>query len=154
MARNPDIRYINLYAEGSAARVLEPRPRKKRAALPRAPKKRARVIHVDVMAVGGIVMAVALTVTMIFGLCQLRSMNRARDEMESYVCRLRNENSELRYTYENSYDLERVRQIAAGAGYVPVEEVTVIEIPAMPQQNTTQMSFWEKITAFFVKIFA
>ena len=154
MARNPDIRYINLYAEGSAARVLEPRPRKKRAALPRAPKKRARVIHVDVMAVGGIVMAVALTVTMIFGLCQLRSMNRARDEMESYVCRLRNENSELRYTYENSYDLEEVRKLAESMGYVPADALQSQDLVIPEVQEAPSVPLWQKVADFFRDLFA
>ena len=154
MARNTDIRYVNPYAEGSAARVLELRPRKKKVSLPHAPKKRARVIQLDVMAIGGIIMAVALTVTMIVGLCQLSSVNRQRDEMESYVYRLRKENSELRYTYEKSYDLERVRQIAEGAGFVPVEEVTVIQIPPMPQKSTVQVSIWERISTFFENLFA
>lgn len=154
MARNPDIRYINSYAEGSAARVLEPTPRKKKAVLPRAPKRKVRVVALDITAVGGIVMAVLLAVTLLYGLVQLQHVQQQTEDMERYVHALRNQNAELRFEYENSYDLEEVRKLAESMGYVPADALQSQDLVIPEVQEAPSVPLWQKVADFFRDLFA
>lgn len=155
MERKPDIRYIYFYSDGNAARVLEPTPKKKKkVSLPKAPKQHAQVIHLDVMAVGGIIMAAALMLTLVFGLVRLRAVQNEAARMESYVMSLQIENAELRYEYENSYDLAEVQARAEAMGFIPVEDAHVEKLVLTSVSEVREATFWERITAFFANIFA
>ena len=152
MAKKKEMRYIQFYTDGNAARVLEPAPGKK-VSLPEAPKPKARVVHLDFLAVGAIVMSVLLLCTMVIGLVQLRGVRQERKAMESYVLTLRNENVELHYDYAQNVNLEKIQKDAEAQGMIPMEEAYRIPITvSVPEEQTH--SFWHSIGVFFTGLFA
>jgi len=97
MARQPEIRYIRYYTDGSAARQQEFRqPKKKRrSTLPKPRKQEQKLVYVDPLAWGGIAISVVMLVLMIVGFVQLYSMQKANAYLESYVHKLEQKNAEL-----------------------------------------------------------
>ena len=81
MAMQPEVRYINAYVSGTAACQPEKKPRKKQAVcLPKVRKQQKLVIPVDMVAVGGILAAVVLSVLLLVGLTQ---MHQAQQEAKA-----------------------------------------------------------------------
>lgn len=152
MAQKKESPYIQFYTSGNAARVLEPAPQKK-VQLPEAPKPRRQVVHLDLTAACAIVMAVALLVTMVFGLVQMRNVRRERMAMEKYVLSLRNENVELNHEYHETVDLEKIETLALSQGMIPKDEAYRIPITiSVPEEEST--SLWHSIGVFFTGLFA
>jgi cell division protein FtsL len=146
MAQRLDVRYITCYTDGSAARevaLVEPFHTLK---LPRVKKQKRLVLHVDPIAICGIVLSLVLIVSMIVGAVQLDQARREATRMEAYVQTLRQENQELTQKYRDGIDMEHVMQTARALGLVPVEQVKHITIrfpeEVQPQQ---QLSFWEQV---------
>ena len=84
MARKPDIQYVQqFYVHGSEAKVLELKPRRRviKTILPKvAPDKRIR-IGVDPLALGGIVVAIAMLIMMVVGCGQYETVQAASDAL-------------------------------------------------------------------------
>ena len=52
-------------------------------------------------------------------------------------------------------DLEDIRDIAGALGMIPAQDAPQIEIDVpQPQQEQTQLSFWESIATFLAGLFA
>ena len=82
MAAQPEVRYINAYVSGTAAPQPEKKPhRRSSAQLPRVKRQQKWLISVDMVAMGGIVVALVLAVILISGLVQL---NQAKQEAQMY----------------------------------------------------------------------
>jgi cell division protein FtsB len=159
MARQPDIQYVSYYTGGSAARKIELQPDKKKnkAALPQRPRTRREkktVIHVDPISVLAVLVAGFLLITMVVGMLRLGEVNAEVEAMDGYVTQLQQENVALRQEYEAGYDLKDVEQKALEMGLVPIEQVehVTIEIPEAPVE--VELTFWEKVSAFFSELFA
>ena len=155
MAYKPDIRYIQFYTDGSAARQLQPAPQKKhKYALPKAPRQEQRIVCVDPLALGGIVVSVIMLVLMLLGAVELFTLRSQTHQMESYVSYLTQENARLEAEYEAGYDLEDIEAIAHSMGLVPAEQNTITV--SMPPRDSAvlQPTLWEKMSAFFRGLFA
>lgn len=153
MARNPEIRYIQFYADGNAARQIElPLQPRKQLPKPRRRKQKKIVLHVDLIAMAGLVVAAVMLILMMTGLAELNAVNKEVARMESYVAQLENEKIQLENTYRESYDLESVRLEALEKGFIPAEQAKVVSVPvthAMLEEQPAEHSFWTFLTGLF-----
>lgn len=152
MANKPQIQYIHqFYTPGSEAQKVAPAhsPRRSRTTLPKvAPREKIRIL-VDPVALGGLVVAVAMLVLMIVGMVQYSRICEEHAVMETYVTRLRDENARLEHNYHSGYDIEEIRQQANALGMVPVSEATTIEVEVNVPQPEPEPTLWDEIVWFF-----
>ena len=155
MARKPDIQYVRFYTDGSAARQLEIKPvRRKKFALPKPPKQKKRVVHVDPLALGGIVVSVVMLVLMLVGAAELLDLRSQTRQMEGYVAYLQEQNVSLSNDYEAGYDLESVEKAALALGMIPVEEAKTVTVTLQAPETVEEPSVWQRMSAFFAGLFA
>ena len=155
MARQPEVRYINAYVSGTAAYQPEKKPQKKQTVrLPKAKKPQKLLVHVDLAAVGGIVVAAVLAVMLLVGLVQFNNARKEAQMLSEYVVSLNAENKQLRSTYESGYDLEEIRAIAMTMGMVPAEEVPHLQMSVVIPQAEQTPTAWESFWTFMVGLFA
>ena len=157
MAKKPEIQYIDkFYVHGSEARVLELKPKKRliRTVLPvSAPDKTIR-IPVDPVAICGIVVAVALMVSLVLGTVQYVRVCREYRSMMDYVVTVQNKNVVLRESYKSQMNLEEVEQRALELGMIPIEQADKITIrPELPVPEP-EMTIWDEIEWFCKELFA
>lgn len=157
MARKPDVQYIRYYTDGSAAKQILEKPRKKmKYASSKAPRmeNRTRTLYVDPLALGGILISAVMLVLMLVGTVELFSVRQQADRMEMYVSSLYAQNVELKSDYESGYDIEQVKGVANALGLVPMEEKTITI--SIPVQDTlmTEATVWERLSLFFRGLFA
>lgn len=155
MARENEIRYVNLYMAGSAAYQLEPvRPQKKAVRLPKAPKQKKVVIRVDPLTILGFVVAAVMIISMAVGVYHLNQIREETAVLQEYVTRLESENAQLQSEYRQGYDLEEIRRYAEAMGLVPIWQVEKMQIqvqqPALPEKTTA----WESFCLFLSGLFA
>ena len=155
MARKPDIRYIQFYTDGSAAREMQmPAPRKKKTRAPAVRKQKMRVFRVDPLAWGGIVVSVVMLVLLIIGCVQLNNVENENARMQGYIADLATDRAELQHTYQSSYELAAVEEAALAMGMIPAEEATTITIQLPPDVQEDSTSAWEDVYAFLAGLFA
>lgn len=157
MARKPDIQYIRFYTDGSAARQVQDKPhRQKKYALSKAPRRenKQRVIRIDPLAMGGIVISAVMLVLMIAGTVELFSVRQQANQMEQYVAQLYAQNIELRSDYESGYDLNEVQRSANALGLVPVADKTVTVSLQDQPVRMAQPNVWQRLSQFFQGLFA
>lgn len=155
MVKQPNVEYIRLYTNGSAALKLEPAV--KTVNTPKkAPRKHKRKnIYIDPVAILSIAVAVLMLVTVITGFVRLQE---ARDEvtvMEEYVDRLQADNTRLTHQYKIGYNPEEVRRTALALNMIPAEQAAHISIEIPPEtEQVTQLTLWERIGTFLTGLFA
>ena len=155
MAMQPEVRYINAYVSGTAACQPEKKPQKKQSVrLPKAKKQQKLVIPVDMVAVGGILAAVILSIALLVGLTQMHQAQQEARALKDYTISLQEENQQLQDTYTSGYNLEEIRDIALKMGMVPVEDVPHMQIQLTAPQQVQQPTAWESFWAFMVGLFA
>lgn len=157
MARQPDIRYVQIYNYGSAAPKLEPlQPKKKKTALPKPKvrKKKQRVIHVDPLSLCALAAAGLLLVTMVIGMIHFGIEDSRGEELQTYVERLQEENTQLRKEYESNYDPQQVYQQAKDQGMIPVSQAERVRLELVMPQQPSEPGIWEQIQVFFTELFA
>lgn len=155
MAMHTEVRYINAYVSGTAACQPEKKPHKKQAVrLPKARKQQKLVIPVDMVAVGGIFVAVVLSILLLVGVTQMYQAQQEAKAMKDYVISLQEENQKLRDTYTSGYNPEEIREIALKMGMVPVEDVPHMQIQLTAPQQVQKPTAWESFWAFMVGMFA
>jgi cell division protein FtsL len=153
MARKEEIRYIQFYTDGSAAKQITPRwpiaaPKKKPA------QKKKQIVYVDPLALGGIVVAVVMLALMIVGVCKLNAVQQEAAQMQTYVETLEAKNVTLKQRYSEECDLETIEQTALALGMIPVEEAQQIQITVQLPHQETEPSFWDNIGVFLTGLFA
>lgn len=156
MNRKPDIQYIGqFYVYGSEAAAVETEPKKKRkSGLPAARPTEMITVRVDLVAVCGLVVAVAMLMVLAFAVRQYQDACRANETMTDYVIALQNENVALEQEYLSQIDLTEVRDQAVALGMIPRDQAQVIVIhPEVPQREPG-MSFWEELVWYFKGWFA
>ena len=155
MARQPEIRYIRYYTDGSVARQQErPQPLRHKTTLPKVRKQKKRVYYIDPLALGGIAISVVMLAMMILGWTQLTQLQQENARLESYVGNLENENAELTYQYRSDLDLEEIEALALSLGMIPQEQAQTVTIQIPPQEVEAESSPWEYFTAFLAGLFA
>ena len=158
MALQPDIQYVPFcYVDGTAARKVQHQPMKKVSAAP-APKRRRvkrKVIAIDPVAIGGIVVAVAMLVMMLAGFAQYNACQERNRMMQDHLTSLQLENAQLKQDYEDNIDLDYIRDVADAMGMVPAQDAQQIQIQVqIPQEEPVDMTLWESITTFLAGLFA
>ena len=155
MAMQPEVRYINAYVSGNVAVQPEKIPQKKSSVrLPKAKKQQKWLIPVDMVAVGGMLVAFVLGIMMIVSLVQMTQAQKEAKMMRQYALSLRQENQVMRDTYTAEFDLNEVQQIAQAMGMVPVEQLAHVQIHLEAPQVEEEPTAWENFWAFVVGMFA
>jgi len=156
MVKKPEIQYIDkFYVYGSEAKVLELKPKRRvRTILPLSAPDKTIKIPVDPVAIGGIVVAIALLVTLVLGCVQYVQVYRQYRTMMDHVVTEQNLNVELREDYRSRIDLVEIRDKALALGMVPKESVPVITIRAELPQREPEMTLWEDFVWLCKGLFA
>lgn len=155
MARKPEIQYVRYYTDGSAARQLEPKtPQKQRAPRKRVRRQPVYTATVQPFAIGGLAVAAVLLVCMIVGFVQLRNVQHQQQIMADYVSQLSDRNVELRHTYDEKVDLDKVEKSALALGMIPAEEAMTITVSLPEPEPVREVTLWDRIEAFFEGLFA
>ena len=156
MVKKPEIQYIDkFYVYGSEAKVLELKPKRKiKTILPLSAPDKTIKIPVDPVAIGGIVVAVALLVTLLIGCVQYVQVYRQYRTMMDHVVAEQNTNVELRENYRSQIDLVEIRDKALALGMIPVENAQVITIRAELPQREPEPTLWEDFVWLCKGLFA
>lgn len=155
MAMQPEVRYINAYVSGTCAPQPQKKPQKKsNVSLPKVQRRQKWLIHVDVVALAGIVAAVVLAVLLVSSVIQMTRAQHEAQAYKDYAQSLQTENAALRDTYLSSYDEDEIRSIALAMGMVPIKEVTHIKMHVTIPEAEPEMTPWENIRSFLVGLFA
>lgn len=150
-----DNRYIQFYTPGSAACKVELRQEQDWAPLPEMRLRPRTLIHVDPVALVGIVVAVCMLVLMAVGIRQLNDSRREVAALEHYVAQLKTEKVALEESYVSGFDPDVIRRQAMDLGMVPMEEVpqTPIQI-VIPPQPQEEIPLFERMTTALTNLFA
>ena len=157
MANKPEIRYINYYTSGTAARKVEPQPerqKKPRLPKPRSAAGRELVLRVDPVANAGILVAAVLIVLMAVGVTHLYEQQEQVRIAQQYLEQLKAENQQLQQTYANGYDLEEIEKYAVAMGMVPKDTLSQGTIHVVLPKPQEQPSAWEEFWSFVKGMFA
>lgn len=157
MAQKPEIQYIGqFYVHGSEARELARKNERKKAKtqLPLHRFERIRKVHVDPLAIGSILMAAVLLVTMVMGALSLETAWQELDTARQYVYELQKTNRTLTNQYRSQIDLEQVRSAALAMGMIPVEEATVMRIHVTVPQPEPERTWLDDLVWFVEGLFA
>ena len=154
MARRLDVQYVQFYTKGNAAYKVAPVAPLPTAKLPRVKKQKRIVLHIDPVAVAGIIMAAFMMVLMTVGVIQLHNARQNVVALENQVDALWQEHRQLNAAYEDGYDIADVEKTALALGMVPREEVTqiVMQVPDVPEEK--EPGPWERIYTFLTGLFA
>ena len=154
MAQHPDIQYIRFYTDGSAAKKVAPIAPLQTIRLPKLKIHKKIVLHIDPVAICGIIMAAVMLVLMTVGALQLQSTRKELETMSSYVDVLQQENETLQTTLSGGYNIAEIERTALALGLVPKEQVkhVAIQVPAMEQEQAPNS--WEQFYTFLTGLFA
>lgn len=155
MARKIDVLYVNGYTEGSAARKIAPAfPEAKPQRKPRARNKR-RVIAIDPVAIGSIIVAVFLLVMMVFGMTTYQNAVEDAQMMENYLHSLQNENEALSAQLWEDVNLAEVERTALALGMVPKDSIPVHRIQLQePVPQESESDWFDQLVAILTNLFA
>lgn len=150
MARRPsDIRYIQFYTDGNAARQMEvPAPLPKIKSRPRPARRRVVTVDINPVAILGTAVVAVMLIMMVVGLVRVTAARNQLDKLEGYVQQLEEENASLQTRYEEGYDLEQIEEMALALGMVPQDQVTNIylQVPEVTQESAPTL--WASFLAF------
>ncbi len=154
MAQRTDIRYIQFYTDGSAARKVEPVAPLKTIKLPKIKKQKRITVCINPIAVASIAMALVMAVLIVVGMVQLNTARQEMLTMSAYVDTLQQENVQLQEAFTEGYDIEQIQRTALALGLVPKEQVQHICV-RMPQiEEPAEPTAWERFTTFLAGLFA
>ncbi|MBR2311435.1 MAG: hypothetical protein IKA47_13050 [Oscillospiraceae bacterium] len=154
MAQQLDVRYVNFYCTGSSALKVDTVVPLKTSALPRKTKAKKIILHIDPIALAGIVMAAIMTILLAVGFTQLSQARTQELEMAAYVATLQEENEKLADTFLSECDLERVEEVALALGMVPKEQLQTITVSAAEPVQEEEPGRWQIFWAAIVDLFA
>lgn len=152
MANHADIRYIQFYTDGSAARKIAPAApvASKPNTVVRTQKKKRIKIYVDPVAVLGIVVSAIMLLCIFVGISGLEQAEARCVAMEQIVADLTIENARLQDDYEKGYDLQSIGAQARALGMVPQSSVEHISISVASEpeaQRTQAVSYFVMLLA-------
>jgi cell division protein FtsL len=154
MAQRTDIRYVQYYTGGSAARKLAPVAPLQTMRLPKAKKQKRITVCIDPVAVASICMALVMAVLIVVGLVQLNSARQEVQTMSQHVQTLQSENAQLQQTFTEGYDIQQIERTAHALGLVPVEQVQHVTVRLPQLEEPVEPTPWERFTTFLVGLFA
>lgn len=157
MAQKPKIQYIGqFYVHGSEAKELARKNEQKKAKteLPLHRFERVRKVYVDPLAIGSILIAAVMLVTMVLGALSLQTAWQELGTARQYVYELQDTNRTLAAEYRSGYDLEEVRSAALALGMIPVEEAEVMHLNVTVPQQEPESTWLDDLVWFLEGLFA
>lgn len=154
MAQRTDIRYVQFYTDGSAARKVAPVAPLKTIKLPKIKKQKRITLCIDPIAVASIGMALMMAVLIVVGVVQLNAARQDMQTMSAYVQTLQQENTQLQQTFNEGYDVDQIERTALALGLVPVEQVRHVSVTLPEIQEDVEPTAWEQFTTFLAGLFA
>lgn len=156
MAQRNEILYVNFYTDGSAARKMAPTvPAQAPRRQTRHVRQRKTVVYLDPVAVGSLLVAAVLLVTMAVGVSRLHAAKEQKAAMEAYVQQLSEEKAALTETYRSGMDLQEVEKTAQALGMIPQSQAKTLTVQlSQSQQQPQEPTAWEQILAFLSNLFA
>ena len=156
MDQKPVIQYVGqFYVYGSEVKAPKKKQQSAKVFLPKKPKTgKERRIYVDPVAMGGIVLAVAVLVALVVGAVQLTaSMNQYNQELET-LTELKRENAKLEHAYRTSLNLETVKKRAEELGMIPQAEAAQASIRVTVPEHKGEPGAWENFVWFISGLLA
>ena len=153
MARKQESRYIQYYVGTAAPKLIPQLPKKAKTKLPKVYKQQSYTVHVDPLALGGIVVSAVMLVLMLVGFVTLGNAQKELHAVQAQVDALHSQNMQLEQDYHSRYDLETVEEAALGLGMIPMEEARHITI-SVSQENPQEATLWEQLNIFLDGLFA
>ena len=154
MAQHPDVQYIRFYTDGSAAKKVAPIVPLQTIRLPKIKKHKKLVLHIDPVAICGIVMAAVMLVLMTVGAVQLHNTRKELETMSGYVETLKQENASLQTTLSAGYNVAEIERTALALGLVPREQVKHVTIELPAEATEKEPNSWEQFYTFLTGLFA
>lgn len=154
MAQRLDVKYVRFYTDGTAARKIAPLQPFKTMKLPFVKPQKIRTFRIDPVATAGIVMAAVMFILLIVGTCNLTKAREEAAQMETYVQKLQEENTDLEVEYRGSYKLEDVQKTADALGLVPKDQVTHITIQMPDEPTSEKVHLLDRLYTFLTGLFA
>lgn len=154
MTQRFEVQYIRAYTDGSAARKIAPVAPLKTIKLPKIKKQKKVSIKVDPIAIGSIIMAVFLAITLAVGIFRFQAAQQELVQMQTYVQQLKTQKAVLDASFSDSCDLEEVERTALALGLVPQEQVRHVTVRAPLVQSEETPGAWEQIYIFLTGLFA
>ena len=148
MDQKPVIQYVGqFYVYGSEVKAKK-KNEPKLPLLPKLKQTREHRIYVDPVAVGGIVLAVAVLVALVVGAIQLTVCMNQYNEASQTLSEVKRENARLEHAYRTGLNLESIRQRAEELGLVAESEVTHASITVTVPEPQREPSAWENFLWF------
>ena len=154
MAQHPDVQYICFYTDGSAARKVAPVAPLQTIRLPKIKKNKKLVLHIDPVAIAGIIMAAVMLILMTVGAVELQNARNQLETMYNYVETLEQKNATLQTTLSGGYDVVEIERTARALGMVPREQVKHITITLDEEPIEQEPNSWEQFYTFLTGLFA
>ena len=152
---NPDVRYIQFYTAGSAAREIIQPLHKESAPGSRPKKAKVRVLYIDPVAVLGMVTALVLMICLAVAVSNYNTARQEYAAAQEYNVSMQQKNADLQTQYTEGFDREQMRMEAVLRGYVPASQVehrTVRAVQSAPEPE--QPGAWESFWSSFAELFA
>ena len=157
MAEKPDIQYISrFFVPGSDAPQVAPKPDRKQAktTLPKAAPREKISVYVDPVALGSVIVAIAILIVMAVSVFQFDAACKQYQAMENTLTELRHENATKQYNYTSLVDLESIEEQALALGMVPVSEVKTIHVQVAVPVAEPEPTAWDNFIWFLEGLFA
>ena len=157
MAEKPDIQYISrFFVPGSDAPQVATKQDRKAAktVLPKVQPQEKISIYVDPVALGSVIVAVAILILMAVSVFQFNAACNQYQAMENTLTELRHENATQRYNYSAILDLASVEEQAVAMGMVPVSEVKTIHVQVAIPVEEPEPTAWDDFIWFLEGLFA
>lgn len=157
MAEKPDIEYISrFFVPGSDAPQVAPKtePKKAKTTLPRVLPREKISIYVDPVALGSVIVAVAILILMAVSVFQFNRACEDYQAVENTLTQLRHENATKQHTYTSMIDLESIEEQALALGMVPVSEVKTIHVQVAIPAEEPEPTAWDDFIWFLQGLFA
>lgn len=130
MTQQKNIQHAGCFTDGNAARQMETAPSSPRPVRRSRPRRsRVLLVHVDFLALTGILIALVMLVMMTVEFVQLVQISRRTEKIRTYVEQLETEYRRLDETYHAGYDPEEIRSQALAMGMIPASQAQVIQLP-------------------------
>ena len=158
MASRVDVRYIQFYTEGTAAKkIATPLPKKRVEAKPVQKRAKRKVVRIDPIAILSLAVCLALAIALGMGIGKVQQAQQDNLRMAQYVDTLSQKSEALAQEYAASYDLHEIEKTAMALGMVHSDQASHRGVAIQMESQTPvrpQMNFWQNLMAFFTNIFA
>lgn len=159
MAQKPEIQYVGqFYVHGSEARELarkqQKEQRKAKTTLPLHRFERVQKVYVDPLAIGSIVLAMVLLVTVVLGALSLQTSWEELDRAQEYVYQLEKNHRILVNDYRSGYDLEEIRAAALEMGLIPASEAATMSVRVTVPEQQPEPTWIDDLIWFLDGLFA